>query len=107
VTISSRTPEGDPNRCVICGYDCRLEPSWPARDAPCPRCGHLLWFPAGSGPVAVDLDAVVLELIEARFGPLSTELRSSVVARVQRADRKQVLKRAAVARRLEDLFVDG
>jgi hypothetical protein len=107
VTISSRTPEGDPNRCVICGYDCRLEPSWPAREAPCPRCGHLLWFPAESSSVAVDLDAAVLKIIEARFGLLSPELRSSVMARIQRADRKQVLRRAVVASRLEDLFVDG
>ncbi len=30
--------------CPVCGTDLKLEPSEPAGDAPCPRCGHLLWF---------------------------------------------------------------
>jgi predicted RNA binding protein YcfA (HicA-like mRNA interferase family) len=42
--ISSRTPEGTPNRCPICGATPRIEPSKPAGDAPCPQCGALLWF---------------------------------------------------------------
>lgn len=42
---SSRTPEGTPNRCPICGKSVRIEPSsFPTHDAPCPHCGHLLWF---------------------------------------------------------------
>jgi len=42
---SSRTPEGTPNRCPICGKSVRIEPSsFPTHDAPCPQCGHLLWF---------------------------------------------------------------
>ena len=45
MTVSSRTPEGSPHRCPICGKDVRVEPSDPAGDAPCPNCGHLLrWF---------------------------------------------------------------
>src|SRR5262245_31525831 len=44
MTISSRTPEGLPNRCPVCGADVRMEPSNPAGDAPCPHCGQLLWF---------------------------------------------------------------
>lgn len=44
--ISSRTPEGDSNRCGVCGRRCRVEPSCPSPDAPCPSCGHLLWFRA-------------------------------------------------------------
>jgi serine/threonine protein kinase len=44
MTISSRTPEGLPNRCPVCGADVRVEPSNLAGDAPCPQCGHLLWF---------------------------------------------------------------
>ena len=43
--ISSRTPEGEPNRCPICRHKCRVEPSCLTPDAPCPSCGHLLWFP--------------------------------------------------------------
>lgn len=42
--ISSRTPEGPLNRCPVCGSVVSIEPSLPTGDAPCPRCGHLLWF---------------------------------------------------------------
>ncbi len=41
---SSRTPEGEPNRCPVCGKELQIEPSRPPGDAPCPHCGHLLWF---------------------------------------------------------------
>jgi anti-anti-sigma factor len=44
MVISSRTPEGQPNHCPVCKSELRIEPSDPAGDAPCPRCGHLLWF---------------------------------------------------------------
>lgn len=45
VMISSRTPEGDKNCCSLCGKEVVLEPStFPTQDAPCPHCGHLLWF---------------------------------------------------------------
>jgi hypothetical protein len=44
VNVSSRTPEGWPHRCPICGADVRIEPSMPPGDAPCPWCGTLLWF---------------------------------------------------------------
>ena len=44
MVISSRTPEGMPNHCPVCGADLKIEPSHPPGDAPCPRCGHLLWF---------------------------------------------------------------
>lgn len=42
--ISSRTPEGQPNSCPLCGADVVLEPSILIGDAPCPHCGQLLWF---------------------------------------------------------------
>lgn len=42
--VSSRTPEGEPNHCPVCGADVRVEPSRPPGDAPCPNCGTLLWF---------------------------------------------------------------
>jgi anti-anti-sigma factor len=44
MVISSRTPEGTPNHCPVCGTHLRMEPSVPPGDAPCPCCGHLLWF---------------------------------------------------------------
>jgi mannitol/fructose-specific phosphotransferase system IIA component (Ntr-type) len=46
---SSCTPEGESNRCPVCGHDVLLEPSLPTGDATCPQCGQLLWFPMGVG----------------------------------------------------------
>ncbi len=40
---SSRTPEGDPIRCNICGAKSFIEPSNPPGDVPCPNCGELIW----------------------------------------------------------------
>ena len=42
MTIASRTPEGEPLGCPVCGKVDRLEPSFPGGDACCPTCGHLL-----------------------------------------------------------------
>jgi hypothetical protein len=42
--IASRTPEGSRGRCPVCGAHVVIEPSRPPGDAPCPSCGHLLWF---------------------------------------------------------------
>ena len=42
--ISSRTPEGIPGECPVCGQTLVIEPSLPTRDAPCPHCGCLVWF---------------------------------------------------------------
>jgi acyl carrier protein len=44
MTISSRTPEGQPNHCPVCDADVCIEPSPLFGDATCPRCGSLLWF---------------------------------------------------------------
>src|SRR5487761_1832142 len=43
-TISSRTPEGEPNVCPVCDGVISIDPSSSTGDAPCPRCGTLLWF---------------------------------------------------------------
>ena len=39
---ASRTPEGLPSRCVICGAKNSIDYSAVGEDAPCPNCGHLL-----------------------------------------------------------------
>lgn len=44
MTISSRTPEDQPNHCPVCGGDVWIDPSPLFGDATCPRCGSLLWF---------------------------------------------------------------
>jgi anti-anti-sigma factor len=44
LVTSSRTPEGSPNLCPVCGSLVEIEPSDPAGGATCPRCGHLRVF---------------------------------------------------------------
>lgn len=44
MNVSSRTPEGQPNHCPLCGKLVRVSPSHPTHDAPCPHCGQLLFF---------------------------------------------------------------
>ena len=41
---SSRTPEGLPHQCPVCGKIADLEPCYPGGDSVCPSCGHLLWL---------------------------------------------------------------
>ena len=63
MAISSRTPEGRPGRCPVCGSDVAIEPSEPAGDAPCPECACLIWFDrteAGDAQV-VSLEGTRLE----------------------------------------------
>ena len=43
MTVSSRTPEGTPSECPLCGASNNIEFSDPGQDAPCPNCGYLLW----------------------------------------------------------------
>jgi acyl carrier protein len=47
MTVSSRTPEGTPGHCVLCGEDFLLEFSDPGHDATCPNCGYLIIESAG------------------------------------------------------------
>ena len=42
MTVSSRTPEGEPHQCPICGELVATEPSAPLGDSTCPQCGSLL-----------------------------------------------------------------
>ena len=44
MNISSRTPEGLPNDCPVCGAQVCVEPSLLFGDATCPHCGSLIWF---------------------------------------------------------------
>lgn len=68
--ISSRTPEGSPNRCPLCGAAVRIEPSRPFGDAPCPACGTLLWFiSADKGARFFNpRDPGLVDLLAARLG---------------------------------------
>jgi len=80
--ISSRTPEGLPNRCPICGNEVCIEPSLPFGDAPCPHCGHLLWFIAANRQTQFFIPANdaerrdrVMEIIAEQLGVSADELR--------------------------------
>ncbi|MFL5331411.1 MAG: hypothetical protein ACJ8C4_21185 [Gemmataceae bacterium] len=43
--VASRTPEGEPAECMLCGRKALVSPSnFPTADAPCPSCGSLLWL---------------------------------------------------------------
>jgi hypothetical protein len=75
--ISSRTPEGSPNQCPLCGNAVRIEPSQPFGDAPCPSCGTLLWFVAlGQEQRFFDPeDELVVELLSDKLGIDADQLR--------------------------------
>ena len=46
MNVSSRTPEGFPSECPLCGASTNLEFSQPPGDAVCPNCGSLVWLSA-------------------------------------------------------------
>jgi hypothetical protein len=93
---ASRTPEGEPNRCLVCGKDVVIEPSHPPGDAPCPHCGSLLWFSEVldlSGNTAEDAQSLAWPPLRADWRmPECTKGRS---ARSVVAWRRQVLVAAA------------
>jgi acyl carrier protein len=68
MAISSRTPEGVPHRCPVCGNESAVEPSYPGGDSCCPSRGHLLWWfrdrlgrGAGASPERVTLSSSFAE----------------------------------------------
>jgi acyl carrier protein len=73
VNIASRTPEGEPYLCPICGAFAALETS-DAGDTLCPRCGQLLWKLRDS------LEAVTLSPIAelALTDPITSHLADSM-----------------------------
>jgi acyl carrier protein len=75
MVISSRTPEGEPNSCPVCHATINIEPSQPSGDAPCPNCGHLLWFNTTSAGIRLyDAKAIapirdkIIEVIHSAMG---------------------------------------
>jgi acyl carrier protein len=70
MTVSSRTPEGWPGHCVLCGNDFLLEFSDPGNDATCPNCGHLI---SGSADLLDEFKSI----FERRRGVLGHQIDSS------------------------------
>jgi hypothetical protein len=52
--IASRTPEGEPAACEICGVEIWIEPSLTTRDGVCPNCGSLVWFAPEATPQPIE-----------------------------------------------------
>src|SRR5260370_41488720 len=71
--ISTRTPEGLPNRCPICGKDVIIAPSFPPGDAPCPNCGSLLWYTRGDSPL---LDPLIAQVGDVVLRTMSVDLKA-------------------------------
>ena len=70
MTISSRTPEGLPHLCPVCGKVANLDPSFPGGDACCPSCGQLLWWfrdhlsrESGIAPESITLSSSLTDLV--------------------------------------------
>lgn len=105
MTISSRTPEGTPNRCPVCGQAVCLEPSQPFGNAPCPSCGSLLWFVASdAGARFFDPEAAgLIERIAERLGVSPEKLRGGWFAEMG-ADSLDV---AELLMELEEEFGQG
>lgn len=70
MAVSSRTPEGLPNRCPVCNSRVTVEPSSGLGDAPCPACGHLLWFIVADGTLWVYKSDALPPAVKARLVPL-------------------------------------
>ncbi len=105
MVIASRTPEGTPNRCPVCGNDLKVEPSQPTRDAPCPHCGHLLWFaPEKPLPERQMMLDCVLRVVTARFGPPSPATRAAIESQAEPERLKAILERVLTCATLEELL---
>jgi acyl carrier protein len=72
MVVSSRTPEGTPHRCPVCGKKSAVEPSYPGGDSCCPNCGELLWWfrdhlsrHAGVAPERITLSSSFTEAVGA------------------------------------------
>jgi hypothetical protein len=44
MVISTRTPEGEPLKCGVCGREHLVLSSWPPGDSVCPTCGSHAWL---------------------------------------------------------------
>jgi signal recognition particle GTPase len=87
---STRTPEGETNRCPVCGKPLQIEPSRPPGDAPCPHCGSLLWFGAekrdSDKEQPAKQESGVLELVESARNRFDQEELAKQEAKLRKAE---------------------
>lgn len=102
--ISTRTPEGLPSRCPICGKDVIINPSVPPGDAPCPHCGSLLWFTLGHSPI---LDPLIAQVGFVQFRAVLTDLKVTDKTTAFRTLIKSLIVADEIPRENEDGVVDS
>ena len=68
MTSSTRTPEDEPNCCMICQKTVHPDPSQSSGAPTCPDCGHLLWFQSSPDAEA----EIVLHEVESLLGLLDS-----------------------------------
>jgi acyl carrier protein len=61
MSIASRSPEGLPHQCPVCGAIAMLEPAFPGGDSVCPSCGQLLWWFCDRLGVDLALDSLLVD----------------------------------------------
>lgn len=114
MSIASRTPEGEPNRCEICGHELRIEPTPETHDGVCPHCGSLLWFwfseiDVGLGPTPIDpmkLRDQVFGRAIAKFGsPLPLETVAGIVGLLPDAEGATWLNALQVAESWDEFVI--
>jgi acyl carrier protein len=82
MSTSSRTPEGSPHQCPVCGKIAALEPCYSGGDSVCPSCGHLLWLFRDriGNELGVNLDSIKFEsLLRAELSVDSLDLAEVVM----------------------------
>jgi acyl carrier protein len=81
MTISSRTPAGDPNRCAICGGMVVTDLSASLGNSVCPKCGKLLSLirDGWGAQLGVDLRRIRLDTRLTEMGMDSLDMVSLVM----------------------------
>lgn len=77
-TASSRTPDGQPGRCPVCGADVTVDPAEPLGDAPCPACGVLIW--------PLDVGGVRRWIMADEYTPEQRERFAEIIRRAKGGD---------------------
>ncbi len=106
MAVSSRTPEGWPHRCPVCGREAALEPALPAGDAVCPSCGSLVWWFRDrlGADLGIDLATVRLDTPLDALGLDSLDVAEIVMEAEERFGVELTTEELEHVRTVEDLL---